>query len=77
MNASQIAIFFTGKAKINLKDSTSIKIGKIIQKRGFMPLIKGNNHYYILHLVDSEAVDRNIRTLENLESQKKEQASNE
>jgi len=57
MNATQIGIFFTGKAKINLMDNTNIKIGKIRQKRGFKPLRKGNNHYYILRIVDSEAVD--------------------
>ena len=77
MNATQIAIFFTGKAKINLMDSTNVKIGKIMKKQGFKQVRKGNNTFYMLRLVENEAVDRNIHTLEDLESQKKEKEDNE
>jgi len=85
MNAHNIQLFTTTeiagklmeKVKFNLTDSTIIKIGKILKKQGFERIRKGNNYSYMLRFVEQSVVEKNSKTLENLEAENNETASNE
>jgi hypothetical protein len=85
MNAHNIQLFTTTeiaaklmeKVKFNLTDSSIIKIGKILKKQGFERIRKGNNYSYMLRFVEQSVVEKNSKTLENLEEAKNETASNE
>jgi len=80
MNAHNIQLFTTTeiagklmeKVKFNLTDSTIIKIGKILKKQGFERIRKGNNYSYMLRFVEQSVVEKNSKTLENLEEVKNE-----
>ncbi|NWJ51281.1 MAG: hypothetical protein HXX14_10480 [Bacteroidetes bacterium] len=85
MNANNIQLLTTTeiagklmeKVKFNLLDSTIVKIGKILKKQGFERIRKGNNYSYMLRFMDQAVVDKNKRTLENLETDKENTSSND
>jgi len=78
MTAADIAIKLTEKSKQNLGDNTSVKIGKIMNKLGFERVRKHNNYYYMVRVVDGDTVERDSRTLDEIQPvQKDEQAENE
>jgi len=58
MTATQIAVFLLEKARFMLNDAIVVQIGKIMNKLGFEYVKKGNQHYYILRIVDAEAVEK-------------------
>jgi predicted transcriptional regulator len=77
LTTTEIAAKLMEKVKFNLTDSTIIKIGKILKKQGFKRIRKGNNYTYMLRLVEQSFVEKNSKTLENMEAENKETASNE
>jgi len=76
MTATEIAAYMMQKAHIMLMDSTVIKIGKILKKKGFIRVRKGDFFTYMVRIMDVEDVDMNNRTLEDLESHKSELNAN-
>jgi GTPase SAR1 family protein len=77
LTTTEIAAKLMEKVKFNLTDSTIIKIGKILKKQGFERIRKGNSYSYMLRIVEQSVVDKNSKTLENLEAENNETASNE
>ena len=61
MTATQIAVFLLEKARFLLNDAIVLQIGKIMNKLGFEYVKKGNQHYYILRIVEE---NRQIINLE-------------
>jgi len=49
---------FAGKSRFLLNDTVGVQIGKIMNKLGFEYVKKGNQHYYILRIVDAESVEK-------------------
>jgi len=68
MTATQIAIKLMEKAKVTLLDNTLVKIGKAMHKLKYERVRKKNNYFYLVRMVDFEAVERDSRTLEDIET---------
>ncbi|NWJ49445.1 MAG: primase C-terminal domain-containing protein [Bacteroidetes bacterium] len=77
LTTTEIASKLMEKAKFNLTDSTIVKIGKILKKQGFERIRKGNNYSYMLRFLDTSVVEKNSRTLEEVEAEKAEAVANE
>jgi GTPase SAR1 family protein len=58
MNATQIATFLMEKTHFILTDYIVIQIGKIMNKLEFEFVKKGNQHYYLLRIVDAVDVEK-------------------
>jgi len=68
MTATQIAVKLLEKAKLTLMDNTLVKIGKAMHKLKYERVRKKNNYFYMVKMVDLEAVERDSRTLEDIEA---------
>lgn len=77
MTTTEIAVKIMEKARFNLLESTVVKIGRILTYMGFKRIRKGNNHSYMVRLVDGEAVERASHTLELTPEQVAEQDDND
>jgi len=67
MTATQIAVKLLEKAKLTLMDSTLVKIGKAMHKLKYERVKKKDNYFYLVRMVDFDAVERDSRTLEDLD----------
>jgi len=68
MTATQIAIKLMEKAKVTLLDNTLVKIGKAMHKLKYDRVRKKNNYFYLVRMVDFDAVERDSRTLDDIET---------
>ena len=76
MNATLIATFLMGKANFTIGDGVVAQIGKIMSNLKFEHIKKGNNHAYLLRIVDADVVERENNSPDDSEAQTKEQENN-